>query len=241
MHWFVDHVHHREQGEAATPYTRGLVLDWAWLYDRLMWFVTYGREQTFRHMIVDQAQLHPGETVLDVGCGTGTLAIVAKERVGATGRVSGIDAAPRMIALARRKAARGGCTLDFQVGLIEQLAFPDQSFDVVLSTFMMHHLPDDLKRQGLAEIVRVLKPEGHLLVTDFNRPQERQSQPEQFGVGEMGVQDLPALMKEAGFSQTETGEILFPIRSLGRRRAGHQTYGFVRARKSPVEEKRRIV
>ena len=241
MHWFVDHVHHREQGEAATPHTRGLVLNWAWLYDRLMWFVTHGKEQTFRHMIVDQAQLHLGETVLDVGCGTGTLAIVAKERVGATGRVSGIDAAPRMIALARRKAARGGCTLDFQVGLIEQLAFPDQSFDVVLSTFMMHHLPDDLKRRGLAEIVRVLKPEGHLLVTDFNRPQERQSQPEQFGVGEMGVQDLPALMKEAGFSQTETGEILFPIRSLGRRRAGHQTYGFVRARKSPVEEKRRIV
>ena len=241
MHWFVDHVHHREQGEATTPHTRGLVLNWAWLYDRLMWFVTHGKEQTFRHMIVDQAQLHLGETVLDVGCGTGTLAIVAKERVGATGRVSGIDAAPRMIALARRKAARGGCTLDFQVGLIEQLAFPDQSFDVVLSTFMMHHLPDDLKRRGLAEIVRVLKPEGHLLVTDFNRPQERQSQPEQFGVGEMGVQDLPALMKEAGFSQTETGEILFPIRSLGRRRAGHQTYGFVRARKSPVEEKRRIV
>jgi len=241
MHWFVDHVHYREQGEASAPHTRGLVLNWAWLYDCLMWFVTHGREQAFRHMIADQAQFHLGETVLDVGCGTGTLAMVAKERIGTTGRVSGIDAAPRMIALARQKAARRGCTLDFQVGLIEQLAFPDQSFDVVLSTFMMHHLPDDLKRQGLAEVARVLKPEGRLLVTDFNRPQEHQSQTEQFGVGEMGVQDLPALMKEAGFSQTETGEIAFHIRSLGGRRAGHQTYGFVRARKSLAEEKRRTV
>lgn len=231
MQWFADHVHHRDQGERATPHTRGLVLNWAWLYDGLMWFVTRGREQTFRRMIVDQAQLQPGETVLDVGCGTGTLAMVAKERVGSTGRVSGIDAAPRMIALSRRKATRRGLNLDFQVGLIEQLAFPDQSFDVVLSTFMMHHLPDDLKRQGLAEVVRVLKPGGRLLVIDFKRPHEHQNQPEKLGVGVIGIQDLPTLMKEAGFAQIETGEIPFHIRSLGVQGAGHENYGFVRARK----------
>jgi len=57
-----------------------------------------------------------------------------------------------MIAPARRKAARRGLAIDFQVGVIEQLAFPEQSFDVVLNSFMMHQLPDDLKRQGLAEI-----------------------------------------------------------------------------------------
>ena len=91
--------------------------------------------------------------------------------------------------------------------MIEQLSFPDQSFDVVLSTLMMHHVPDDLKRRGLSEIARVLKAGGCLLVVDFKRPEEYQSQPGQFGVGEMGLQDLPVLMKEAGFSQMETGEI----------------------------------
>jgi len=55
--------------------------------------------------------------------------------------------------------------------VIEQLAFPDHAFDVVLSTLVMHHLPDDLKRLGLAELVRVLKPGGRLVIIDFKRAQ----------------------------------------------------------------------
>ena len=214
MHW-LEHLGmpHGEPGEASAPQTRGLVLNWARRYDLLVWFLSLGREQAFRKMTADLAQLQPGETVLDVGCGTGTLAMVAKERVGTTGRVSGIDASVQMIARARRKAARRSLPIDFQVGLIEQLAFPDQSFDVVLSTMMMHHLPDDLKRQGLAEIARVLKPGGRLLVLDFNRLEEhhgRPARPAQTGPWNSGIQDQPALMKEAGFSQVETGETRFP-------------------------------
>ena len=75
-----------------------------------------------------------------------------------------------MIARANRKAVRRDLAIKFQIGVIEQLSFPDQSFDVVLSTFMMHHLPDDLKRRGLAEIARVLKPGGRLLVLDMKGP-----------------------------------------------------------------------
>ena len=214
MHWLAHlGMPHGEPGEASAPQTRGLVLNWARRYDLLVWFLSLGREQAFRKMTADLAQLQPGETVLDVGCGTGTLAMVAKERVGTTGRVSGIDASVQMIARARRKAARRSLPIDFQVGLIEQLAFPDQSFDVVLSSMMMHHLPDDLKRQGLAEIARVLKPGGRLLVVDFKRPKEHYGQPARsarLGAGEIGIQDQPALMKEAGFSQVETGETRFP-------------------------------
>jgi len=126
----------------------------------LIGFVTLGREQAFRQRITDLARLQPAEKVLDVGCGTGTLAMVARQRVSETGRVSGIDPSPQMITRASRKAERIGLAIDFQVGVIEHLSFPDQSFDVVLSTFMMHHLPDDLKRRGLAEIARALKPGG---------------------------------------------------------------------------------
>src|SRR5260370_340476 len=172
--WF---MHHSEPGEASAPETRGLVITWAWRYDLLLWFanlVFRGKWQALRRMTADLAQLQPGEAVLDVGCGTGTLALVARQRAGATGRVCGIDPSVQMIARARRKAAPRGLSIDFQVGLIEQLAFPDQSFDVVLSTFMTHQLPHDLKRQGLAELAHVLKTRGRLLVGDTRRPEEPQ-------------------------------------------------------------------
>ena len=189
------------------------------------------REQALRRMTVDLARLQPGESVLDVGCGTGALTRLAKARVGETGRVCGVDAAPQMIAVACRKAARHNLAIDFQVGLIEQLAFSDNSFDVVLSSLMMHHLPGELKRQGLAEIARVLKPGGRLLVLDM---QSRQSESNQgrikrhvqkrgshaflaqllhAGKGLEGMQDLPRLMTEAGFSQIEVGGTRY--RSLG--------------------------
>lgn len=234
MHSFT-HTH-REAGEGSAHERRGIVTISAWLYDLMVrWFVMHGREQEFRQMITDLAQLQPGETALDVGCGTGTLALVAKKRVGKTGRVCGIDPSVQLLTGARRKAARSGLPIDFQFGGIEQIPFSDQSFDVVLSTFMMHHLPDDLKRQGLSEITRVLKAGGRLLVIDFKRPEKYQSQPGQFGVGSMGLQELPVLMKEVGFSRTETGEIPFHLRSLA---AGHQNHGFVLARKSQAEEGR---
>ena len=121
-----------------------------------------------------------------------------------------------MIARARRKAERANLSIDFQVGVIEHLSFPDQSFDVVLSTFMMHHLPDDLKRQGLCEVVCVLKPEGRLLVVDMKG---------HTGPWKSCIQNQPPLMKEAGFSQVEMGETRF---------LGFPGFGFVRARKGPA-------
>ncbi len=215
----------RERGEESAPQTKGRTITWAWLYDYVVGFLSLGREQAMRRMTVDLARLQPGESVLDVGCGTGALTRLTKVCVGDTGRVYGIDAAPQMIAVARRKATRRNLAIDFQVGLIEQLAFPDDSFDVVLSSLMMHHLPDELKRQGLIEIARVLKPGGRLLVLDF-QPRQTQSwikrhlhqrgsshaflaQLLHAGKELGGIQALPSVMREVGFTQIEAGETRF--------------------------------
>ncbi|HLO18132.1 MAG TPA: class I SAM-dependent methyltransferase, partial [Anaerolineales bacterium] len=162
--------------------------------------------------------IQPGEMVLDVGCGTGTLALEVARRVGARGRVIGIDPGENQIARARSKAKRRNFPAEFQAGVIEHLDFPDQTFDVVLSTIMMHHLSDTLKRQGLAEIARVLKPGGRLVIADFKRPEERSAQPVRFGAGGSRIQDLALLVNNAGFSDVDTEEMQlsrFPAHTAG--------------------------
>jgi ubiquinone/menaquinone biosynthesis C-methylase UbiE len=129
--------------------------------------------------------------VLDVGCGTGTLAIEVQQHIGNAGRVVGIDPSSEQIARARSKAARRQMQIEFQVGVIEQLAFPDQTFDVVLSTLMMHHLSASLKRQGLAEIARVLKPGGRLVIADFKHKRERAGRAARFHAGGSSCTNWP--------------------------------------------------
>jgi ubiquinone/menaquinone biosynthesis C-methylase UbiE len=140
--------------------------------------MTLGQAGHLRRMTVDQTLLQSGEIVLDVGCGTGGVTIPAKMRVGRNGIAAGIDPSPEMIAVARRKAGRSGVEIDFRVGVIECLPFPDETFDVVTASLMMHHLPEHLQVKGLAEIWRVLrspdpasgKPGGRILIADMTRP-----------------------------------------------------------------------
>jgi ubiquinone/menaquinone biosynthesis C-methylase UbiE len=210
MHAFARH-RHSAAAEAPVKETKGLILKGGWRYDLHGWlFDTFwlrGQGQELRRRSGALARIQPGEQVLDVGCGTGTLAIEVARRVGATGRVVGIDPGTEQIARARTKAARRHVPVEFQVGVIEQLAFPDQTFDVVLSTLMMHHLPASLKRQGLAEIARVLKPGGRMVIADFTRPKDRQGQARRFHAGGSSLPELAILVQEAGFSQVETQEM----------------------------------
>jgi ubiquinone/menaquinone biosynthesis C-methylase UbiE len=206
----------------AAPVTAGRTIRWARYYDTLVSLLTLGQARSIRKLTADLATLRPGEAVLDVGCGTGELTRMARSRVGTTGRVCGIDAAPEMIAVAQRKAARAGVAVDFQVAAIEQLPFPDASFDVVLSSLMMHHLPDNLKRQGLAEIARVLKPGGRLLVLDLRHPITHREHLAlavlAHGKLHSGVQDLPAMLGEAGFIAVEVGTTRFTPLGFARAR-----------------------
>lgn len=129
-----------------------------------------GLGDRFRARTVSVAGVKKGDRVLDVGCGTGTLTCFAKIEAGDEGYVCGIDAAPEMIEVARKKALREGIEIDFRSGVIEALPFEDPSFDVALSSLMLHHLPEDLKLRGLKEVFRVLKPGGTVLIVDFDTP-----------------------------------------------------------------------
>ncbi len=213
MHSFARHFH-SEASEASAKETKGLIGSGGWRYDLMGWFfdtfMFRGKVRELRLRTATLARIQPGEQVLDVGCGTGTLAMEVARRVGRAGRVTGVDPGTEQIARARSKAARRNVSIDFQIGVIERLAFPDQTFDVVLSTLMMHHLPASLKRQGLAEIARVLKPGGRLVIADFKRKQERAGQAARFHAGGSGMQDLAALIKDAGFSRVETEEMRLP-------------------------------
>jgi ubiquinone/menaquinone biosynthesis C-methylase UbiE len=159
--------------QQIAPRTHGLLIRWAAQYDMLAWLVTHGREGRLRERMISIAGLEEGESVLDIGCGTGTLAIAATRRVGPMGSVCGIDASPPMIARAIRKATRASAPVLFQVAVAEDLPFPNQRFDVVLSTLMLHHLPRNARQQCAAEIKRVLKVGGRVLAVDFGRAQRR--------------------------------------------------------------------
>ncbi len=217
--------HHRSAATGSAAQTRGLVMNWGWRYDLLVGVANVllrGAVRQLRQRALELARLQRGEAVLDVGCGTGTLALLAQQRVGAQGHVAGVDPGSRQIARARAKAASRRVPVAFQVGVIEQLPYPDRSFDAVLSTVMMHHLPDDLKRQGVREIARVLKPGGRVVIVDFTHGAEHDGQPAQLGAGALGIQDQPALLADAGFTQLDSGEIRFP------RLFGISGAGFVR-------------
>jgi ubiquinone/menaquinone biosynthesis C-methylase UbiE len=169
--WRVSNVVNAKE-QRATPGTTGIVLHRALWYDAFVWLVSLGRERAYREKTLDLASLKPGESVLDIGCGTGTLAIAAKQRVGPIGRVFGVDASPEMLARAGKKASKAGTEVVFKNAVVEALPFPDAQFDVVLSTVMLHHLGPKSRQQCAHEVRRVLKPGGRVLSVDFARPAE---------------------------------------------------------------------
>jgi len=149
--------------------TDGHVIHWARLYDTVVGVIALGREEALRRQTVELADLQPGQQVLDVGCGTGTLIIAAAQAVPGI-EARGIDPAPEMVDRARQKAAAAGVQARFDVGVIEALEAETDSVDLILSSLMMHHLPAETLSQGLREVWRVLRPGGRLLVVDFAGP-----------------------------------------------------------------------
>lgn len=150
----------------ARSYVPAAGRDWLLpFYDPLLRILGEGR---FRRLLIDAADLRPGQRVLDLGCGTGTLAVLIRQTCPET-HVTGLDPDPKALAIARRKADRAGVDIVFEQGFADELPFPDASFDRIVSSLVFHHLPPDVVRATVPEIRRVLRPGGSINVLDFGK------------------------------------------------------------------------
>ena len=139
------------------------------LFDAVV--VVASRERAFKARLLEHAALQDGESVLDLGCGTGTLALAALDAVPGAELV-GLDADPQILRRARAKAGAAGARIAFDEGFSTDLPYEDDRFDAVLSTLFFHHLEDDDKSRTAKEVHRVLKPGGRLIVGDMGKPQD---------------------------------------------------------------------
>jgi ubiquinone/menaquinone biosynthesis C-methylase UbiE len=153
--------------DATRSYLPAAGRDWALpLYDPLVRIL--GGDAA-RKALLDQAALRSGHRVLDVGCGTGALAVAIKPAYPGVDLI-GVDPDPKALERARRKAKRAGLAVRFDRGFGDDLPYPDASFDRVLSSFVYHHIPEAERLPTLRAIRRVLKPGGEFHMADFEGP-----------------------------------------------------------------------
>jgi ubiquinone/menaquinone biosynthesis C-methylase UbiE len=158
-----------------------------------------------RGLLLEEAQLRPGHRVLDVGCGTGTFAIAIKRRYPGV-EVVGLDPDPKALVRGVRKAERAAVSIRLERGFAQALPYPDDSFDRVLSTLTLHHLPTGTKKTALREARRVLKPGGSLHVLDMagDAPHECSRLPRWLHAGlhprDNSANLILGLMRDVGFN-----------------------------------------
>jgi len=166
------------------------------------------RELELKRRLIVQARIEPGYRVLDLGCGTATLTILIKQMYPAA-EVVGLDGDPKILAIAEAKAAKAEVSLTLDHGLAFEMPYPDQSFDRVVSSLVIHHLTTENKRRAFKDIQRVLRPGGELHVLDFGQPHNLYTsivsplirRLEEAADNVQGL--LPAMIREAGFDQVE--------------------------------------
>lgn len=160
--------------------------------------------------LVEQARLHAGQRVLEIGCGTGNVVMLIKQLCPQVEAV-GLDPDPKALDRARRKTVRAGVSIQLDRGFADALPYADESFDRVFSSFMFHHLTLEVKTGALREAHRVLTPGGSLHLLDFGGAHLPASGWfARFIHGADRFRDntgdrIPTLMREAGF--TAAGEI----------------------------------
>lgn len=195
--------------KARRTYLPAAGRDWLLpLYDPLVRLLGIDAD---RRMLVDQSDIQPGHRVLDIGCGTGTMAVLIK-RLHPSVEVTGLDPDPKALTRARRKAEQANVSVQFDWGFSDELPYPESSFDRVFSSFMFHHLELGEKEKTLHEIQRVLTPGGAFHLLDFGH-----SDPEEVRDGSFlsrwiharhqlkdnSENRILALISQAGFADSE--------------------------------------
>lgn len=181
------------------------------------------REEAVKQRLIDQAGIAPGMSVLDLGCGTGTLALLIK-RSHPTARVVGLDVDPRILEIARAKIAAAGADIELRRGTAEEAGFAPGTFDRVVTSLVLHHLTTAEKLATLRALRRALRPDGELHIADFGPPHNALmwfvSLPARFFHGASRLKEnlsgrLPALVREAGFGAvSERGRVMTPFGTL---------------------------
>lgn len=172
------------------------------------------RDRTVKARLIATAGIHPGQRVLDLGCGTGTFALRVKREC-PNADVTGFDADPRMLRRAAGKAKQYGLPITFDQGFSQTLPYPAGTFDRVVSSLFFHHLSPVAKATAFREAHRVLAPGGELHLADWGRPTGPLMRFLFVGIrlldGFTNTADhangrLPEMIREAGFCDVRAGE-----------------------------------
>jgi len=177
------------------------------IYDLVTKLIGLSKEFRIESLSISDVKQH--QYILDVGCGTGDLTLLAAQKVGKKGVVVGIDASFSMISIALNKKRESSSIAFFLLGLAEELPFDDGSFDLIIFSLVLHHLSFEGKQKALREAQRLLKSGGRVIIIDFDKPSKRWSKFIHFSLwlfpkirGNI-VYGLDSLAKNAGFSLIE--------------------------------------
>jgi ubiquinone/menaquinone biosynthesis C-methylase UbiE len=169
-----------------------------------------GRRRRVYTELTNRSGARPGDRVLDVGCGDGYFTRIMARTVGAAGAAAGVDPSPEAIARARKITRATNCT--FSEGVAEHLDASGDSYDVVVSSLMVHHLPEAMRPQAIHEMFRVLRPGGRLLIAEFRPPRNRIVHSLIGHVTSPAMQHNPLhllepMIEDAGFQQVHSGDL----------------------------------
>lgn len=173
-------------------------------------------EAAFKPKLILQARIQGNFKVLDLGCGTGTLALLVKKNQ-PLAEVTAIDIDPNVLSIAKKKVAKLNLQINFDIGTVFSLPYLDNFFDRVVSSFVFHHLTRENKLRTLKEVRRILKVNGELHIADFGKPQNRLMRlssvlTRRLEETEDNVKGLlPQLLQVAGFKQVQETSKLMTI------------------------------
>lgn len=166
LHGHTGHGH--GTGHGAGHEAHGLLISNARSYELFANVMFFGqRGRSFRR-VVELADVRSGDRVLDVGCGTGFVTRLAARAAAPDGEVIGVDPSPPVLDYARRVTKAANCS--YRTGVAQELDLPDESFDLVLTSLAIHHIPEHLRATAFTEMHRVLRPGGRLMVAEFRPP-----------------------------------------------------------------------